>query len=74
MTILNFLFYIITLFQNLPFASECELKPNPTLTQSVGMLSIPYTNQLYNSQIYQQPQTMMPLEIQQKPLFQLKYN
>ncbi|VVC37250.1 RNA polymerase II-binding domain,ENTH/VHS,CID domain,RNA recognition motif domain [Cinara cedri] len=54
--------------QNLPFASECELKPTPIVSQSVGIIPNPYTNQLFSTQIYQQSQALMPLETQQKPL------
>lgn len=53
------------LFQNLPFASECELKPSPLVSQSVGMMQNPYVNQMFNSQMYQQ-QSMMTLESHQK--------
>lgn len=52
--------------QNLPFASECELKPSPMVSQSVGMMQNPYVNQMFNSQMYQQQQSMMTLETHQK--------
>lgn len=62
------------LFQNLPFASECELKPAPMIPQAAGgMLSNPYINQLFNSQIYQQQQPLITSELHHKPLNQIMY-
>ncbi|XP_025203169.1 splicing factor, arginine/serine-rich 15 isoform X2 [Melanaphis sacchari] len=59
--------------QNLPFASECELKPAPVVSQAVGMMSNPYVNQLFSTQMYQQ-QPMMSLESHHKPLPQIIYD
>lgn len=61
------------LFQNLPFASECELKPAPVVSQAVGMMSNPYVNQLFSTQMYQQQQPLMSLESHHKPLTQIMY-
>lgn len=64
----------IYIFQNLPFASECELKPAPIVSQSVAMMSNPYVNQLFNAQMYQQQQPMMSLETHHKqPVPQIMY-
>lgn len=64
----------LILFQNLPFASECELKPAPVVSQNVNMISNPYVNQLYNTQnMYQQQQSLMALEAHHKPLPQIMY-
>ncbi|XP_060837187.1 SR-related and CTD-associated factor 8 isoform X1 [Rhopalosiphum padi] len=57
--------------QNLPFASECELKPAPVVSQAVGMMSNPYVNQLFSTQMYQQQQPLMSLESHHKPLTQI---
>ncbi|XP_022181871.1 homeobox protein 2 isoform X3 [Myzus persicae] len=58
--------------QNLPFASECELKPAPLIPQAAGgMMSNPYLNQLFNSQIYQQQQPLISSELHHKPLTQI---
>lgn len=38
-----------------------------------GMLSNPYINQLFNSQIYQQQQPLISSELHHKPLTQIMY-
>ncbi|XP_050428676.1 SR-related and CTD-associated factor 4 [Adelges cooleyi] len=57
--------------QNLPFASECELKPAPMISQSIGAMPNLYTNQLYNTQIFQQQQPLITSDIHHKPAQQL---
>jgi len=38
-----------------------------------GMLSNPYINQLFNSQMYQQQQPLITSELHHKPLTQIMY-
>ncbi|XP_050534314.1 SR-related and CTD-associated factor 4-like isoform X2 [Daktulosphaira vitifoliae] len=58
--------------QSLPFASECELKPSPVIPQSISMVTNPYTNQQYNTQIFQQQQQpLLTSDAHHKPVQQL---
>jgi len=43
------------------------------VSQAVGMMSNPYVNQLFSTQMYQQQQPLMSLEPHHKPLTQIMY-